>query len=126
MSQFVLHDIIRLCSVLPFLYDGLFRNGSGSNVLEHMFPISVLRIEPGTVWGVDRIVTSKSGQYGFASIGSDGDAVPQLHEGADGSGTKVTVLLYSKGFLISNVTTAGAVAHVKMGGSVDMAVLVLV
>ena len=39
----------RSCSagVLPFLYDGLFRNGTGPNVLEHMFPIEVLRIEPG-------------------------------------------------------------------------------
>ena len=106
--------------------DGLFRNGSGSNVIEHMFPISVLRIEPGTVWGADRIVTSKAGRYGFASIGSDGGAAPHLHEGADGSGTEVAVFLYSKGFLISNATTAGAVVHVKMEGSVDMAVLVLV
>ena len=42
--------------------DGLFKNGTGANVLEHIFPIEVLRIEPGTVWGTDRIVTSKSGE----------------------------------------------------------------
>ena len=42
--------------------DGLFKNGTGANVLQHMFPIEVLRIEPGTVWGTDRIVTSKSGE----------------------------------------------------------------
>ena len=48
----------------PFLSpdDGLFKNGTGANVLEYMFPIEVLRIEPGTVWGTDRIVTSKSGE----------------------------------------------------------------
>ena len=42
--------------------DGLFKNGTGANVLEYIFPIEVLRIEPGTVWGTDRIVTSKSGE----------------------------------------------------------------
>ena len=87
-----------------------------------MFPISILRIEPGTVWGTDRIVTSKSGTYGFASIGADGEAVSQLHETAAG----VAVFLYNKGFLVSNTTTAGPVARVKMmEGDVDVAVVVL-
>lgn len=116
--------------VLPFLYDGLFRNGTGPNVLEHMFPIEVLRIEPGVVWGTNRIVTSKSGSYGFASLDSNGEATPRPVSGAAGatkaSKQHVTTFLYYQGFLIRNHSVAGAVAQVEMvPGSVDMAVIVL-
>lgn len=109
--------------VLPFLYDGLFRNGSGPNVLEHMFPISVLRIEPRVVWGTDRIITSTSGSFGFAAIDEEsGDALPNLQ---DATTSSIRVALYFEGLLVRNFTVAGAVANVSMASdSVDMAVLV--
>lgn len=109
--------------VLPFLYDGLFRNSSGPNVLDYMFPISVLRIEPGIVWGTDRIITSTSGDFGFAAIDSkSGEALPELHDTASSS---ILVALYFQGLLVRNVTVAGAHAQVSIvSGSVDMAVLV--
>ena len=103
--------------------DGLLRNGSGPNVLEHMFPISVLRIEPGVVWGTDRVVTSASGTFGFAAIGDSGEALPELYDSRESS---VMVALYYQGLLVRNDTLARtSVAHVSMvNGSVDMAVLV--
>jgi hypothetical protein len=100
-------------------------------------------------------VTSKSGDYGFASIGPDGEATPELlrprgrstasttrpdasatvadegdaldTSGQEREGEVMTVaFLYYKGFLVGNTTSTGPIAHVKMAaGSVDMAVVVL-
>eukprot|EP01043_Picozoa_sp_COSAG02_P061135 COSAG02_NODE_8146_length_2690_cov_3.119259_1_plen_740_part_00 len=113
--------------VLPFLYDGLFSNGTGPNVLEHMFPIEVLQIEPGVVWGTNRIVTSKSGSFGFAALDDNGEATPQLAlDMTNTSKQQVTTFLYYQGFLVRNHSTAGVVAQVEMVlGCVDMAVVVL-
>lgn len=82
------------------------------------------------VWGIDRIVTSKSGSYGFAALDTSGEPTPQLASGATGatkvSKQHVTTFLYYQGFLVRNHSVAGVVAQVEMvPGSVDMAVVVL-
>jgi hypothetical protein len=107
--------------VLSFLYDGLFKEGSGPNLLEHMFPIDVLHIEPHTVWGVDRIVTSSSGVYGFAQIDNRGYALPTL-DGDSG----MTVYTYRSGALrnTTKVAAGGDGAGITLQEGTDVAVIV--
>ena len=109
--------------VLSFLYDGLFKKGGSSadNVFTHMFPIDILRIEPHTVYGADRIITSASGSYAFAATDALGRAQPGV------ASVPMTVYSYLKGSLVATkhvpASSAGATLQLASGVA-DMAVIV--
>ena len=103
------------------MYDGMWHRGFGPNVLQHMFPIDVLRIEPHTVWGTQRIVTSVSGTYQFARRDSHGYAT------RDAEPMAATVYLYLKGGLVrieAKPATETGVVITLAPAVADMAVIV--
>jgi hypothetical protein len=108
--------------VLSFLYDGLFEKGSSPNtVLQFMFPIEILRVEPRVVWGLDRIITSASGRYAFADTDAQGRALPTVALSA------MTVLTYHKGVLMATKRVPPSTDGFELElltGVADMAVLV--
>jgi hypothetical protein len=103
------------------LYDGLFKRGSSQhNVFSHMFPIEIVRIEPRTVWGLDRIITSASGRYAFSQTDSKGRALPSVD-----ASMAMTVYTYLKGSLVATTQASGQGCKLVLApGVADMAVIV--
>ena len=86
-----------------------------------MFPIEILRIEPRTVYGTDRIITSASGTYAFAATDPQGQPLPTVASSA------VTVYTYLKGTLVATKHMPPSAAGVELqlaSGVADMAVMV--
>ena len=85
-----------------------------------MFPIEIVRIEPRTVWGLERIITSASGRYAFAQTDSNGRALPAVDASA-----AMTVYTYLRGSLVTTTQAAGRGCRLELApGVADMAVIV--
>ena len=97
--------------VLPFLYDGMFANNTGENVLAKIFPITVDEIGSGIVVGSanTKIITKLNGSYTVGENGSNPVGFTIVH-------------LYHEGLLTRNFTVAGATVQLTFADG-EMAVI---
>jgi hypothetical protein len=102
-------------AVLPYLYDGLWRNDSVPTIMQRMFPTTPLSLHPGTIVGRERLISKAAGTFPAPTDARGGAFEAYLYNysvpvgsgpSSRGTGPTVTIGPLAKGQIVVVVPAA--------------------